>query len=780
MKPTKPARKPFFCLTQHSLMLALMTFCVSIGCVWPLSLTLGLAVTLRSCLACCAGVTLFFFAFECMPRLRILAYPAAFLFILPLAARSAQHASAISAALTLLTNGQPLALAPYSRALALLFALVFGGMGAALAGNEFAFVPLALWSAVMMLVITFVGDGAAAATLLPLVFATLLAAGSGLRGAGALRVLPSAALILLLCLPLLPLAGRTVPELERAAQRVRQLLDDYLFFSEARTTFSLSAAGWQPLGAERLGGPVAPADEPVMQVQVSSRALLRGSIKNEYTGLAWRDATSGRRYLLINPRFLSLRRDLFDQRRPEQALRESAFPQETVFIAMRADAASTLYLTQRFSSLSGEGIVPYFSPASEVFATRSLAPGDSYTFTGSLTTAATQGVREAVLAAAQGDDPYLDTVRQAYTQLPAAVEPEVTLLAQALTAQAESDFDRAAALCAYLQGAYPYTLEQSVPPTDRDFVSWFLFTEQKGYCTSFASAMAVMARAIGLPARYIEGYAVTPDGGYARVTQRDAHAWVEIYFSGFGWLSFDPTPGASPNSPGGGDGDLPDGQDDSGGPDEQQDANAPSPSPSPTPTPSPTPSPTPEPTPSPPPDPDNPDATPPPTPSPTPEITPSPSPTPDQPPEEPPEEPPKNRPPLWLPLLLLLLLAAGLSALRLWQSAPARIAGRQSGPADALLVWYRAIEALLSCMGLSALPGEAPATFLARAQEQLGGEIALEPLSRALYAARYSGKRLKPAAVSRAQRAYAELWRRATLRQRLRFTLRRMARGIRI
>lgn len=83
-----------------------------------------------------------------------------------------------------------------------------------------------------------------------------------------------------------------------------------------------------------------------------------------------------------------------------------------------------------------------------------------------------------------------------------------------------------------------------MPPDNRDFVSWFLLDERQGYCTSFATAMAVMARMVGLPSRYVEGYAATPDAdGVARVTQQNAHAWAEIYFTGFGWLPFDPTPG---------------------------------------------------------------------------------------------------------------------------------------------------------------------------------------------------------------------------------------------
>ena len=88
-----------------------------------------------------------------------------------------------------------------------------------------------------------------------------------------------------------------------------------------------------------------------------------------------------RRYLLVNPRFILLRRSCSTK----TARKSSPFPasrRETITVLMRSDSVSTLYLTQRFSALSGEDIVPYFSPASEVFGTRSLTMGDSYTFSG--------------------------------------------------------------------------------------------------------------------------------------------------------------------------------------------------------------------------------------------------------------------------------------------------------------------------------------------------------------------------------------------------------------
>ena len=749
-------KKSFFSVPRTLPLHALTTFLIGVGCVWPLSLSLGLTAPLSLCLTACGAVTLLFALLDCMPRLRALAYPLLLLAIGGSALSLRGQFSAVGAALTLMVHGQPLALAAYSQELSLLLSLVFTGIGASLSRSEQAFFPLALLEIALLFIVSFLGAQIGAASLLPLILALLLSGRA--PGVRARRIVPLCAAILAATALLMPLSAQVSPELNQLAQRVRRMLDDYLFFTDARTTFSLSATGYQPLGVSQLGGPANPEDTPVMQVRTSGRTLLRGTIKNEYDGHAWADSTSGRRYLYVNPRFYALRRDLFDQKRPSDAIRAQLPAGETITVLMRADAASTLYLTQRFSALSGHDIVPYFSPASEVFGTRSLAFGDSYTFTGLRLSGDTPGIREAVLAAAHHSDAYADTVRADYLALPDGVETDVYALAGQITQDAQTDFDRAAALCAYLRSAYPYTLAQNVPPAGRDFVSWFLLDEQQGYCTSFATAMAVMARMVGLPARYIEGYAAVPDSdSVARVTQQQAHAWVEIYFSGFGWLPFDPTPGT--NDAGG---TLP-------SDDPEGDSPTPSPSPTATPTPSPAPDASPSPTPSPSPEPDS-------TPTPEPD-TPSGTPTPTPPPsdDEPPRDPPHR---LW-PLLLLLLLTL-LAALRLYLCAPAQVAGRQKNANDALLVWYRAAEDALLCMGIAPLPGEAPASFLWRAQGELHDAVKLTGLGKALCVAQYSGRALKRTQPERAQKVYAALFAQMTLRQKLRLFARRFIRGIRL
>ena len=130
-----------------------------------------------------------------------------------------------------------------------------------------------------------------------------------------------------------------------------------------------------------------------------------------------------------------------------------------------------------------------------------------------------------------------------YLNLPESTPGRVLALARELTQAAPTPYDRALAIETYLR-TFPYTLEIEPPPVGRDVVDYFLFTAQQGYCDYYASSMAVLARAVGLPARLVVGYA---SGDYSASTaeyivrQQDAHSWVEIYFVGIGWVEFEPT-----------------------------------------------------------------------------------------------------------------------------------------------------------------------------------------------------------------------------------------------
>ncbi len=133
-----------------------------------------------------------------------------------------------------------------------------------------------------------------------------------------------------------------------------------------------------------------------------------------------------------------------------------------------------------------------------------------------------------------------------YTTLPVTVTDRTRQFARDLTAGLDSNYEKAIAVRDALRELYPYTLVMPRLPEDRDFTDWFLFEQQSGYCTSYATAMAVLLRTLDIPARYVEGYVLpekNEDEDFYRVTNRYAHAWTEVYFEGFGWLSFEPTPG---------------------------------------------------------------------------------------------------------------------------------------------------------------------------------------------------------------------------------------------
>ncbi len=140
---------------------------------------------------------------------------------------------------------------------------------------------------------------------------------------------------------------------------------------------------------------------------------------------------------------------------------------------------------------------------------------------------------------------YPDWVRQRYLSIPSDVPGRVKELALQLTAAEPTPYDRVKAIEQYLR-TIPYTLDVPYPPLDQDLVDFFLFDLNKGYCDFYASAMVVLARAAGVPARLAVGYA---GGNYdlnARrflVSEADAHSWVEVYFPGAEWVPFEPTAG---------------------------------------------------------------------------------------------------------------------------------------------------------------------------------------------------------------------------------------------
>jgi hypothetical protein len=144
---------------------------------------------------------------------------------------------------------------------------------------------------------------------------------------------------------------------------------------------------------------------------------------------------------------------------------------------------------------------------------------------------------------------YPAEIKSRYLQLPGNISMRVRDLARQVTANALTSYDKAQALSDYLRSVRYDPFPPPQPPGS-ETVDNFLFVDKRGVCEQFATAHVVMLRALGIPARLVAGYGAgehNPLSGYYAVHASDAHAWTEVYFPGYGWVPFDPTPGWTPS-----------------------------------------------------------------------------------------------------------------------------------------------------------------------------------------------------------------------------------------
>jgi len=555
------------------------------------------------------------------------------------------------------------------------------------------------------------------------------------------RLIPWVAALLLACFALTG-QGAVIEPLREKVDAFRQAVLDRLFFTDPRDVFSLSTEGYYPEGPDQLGGRPEPHDNPVMQVSTPRAVYLRGIVLDEYNGRCWRNTTGGRRYLWQSPRLEKERIALFNQDLPPEEVSNALILPRTISVRMLSSSASTLFVPQRIRELNPGGeLVPYFSNASEIFITRNLQQGDTWRVSAPLPVAGDSGLGEILDVCATLEDPGWESARERYTSLPSHLEQPVWALAANVAGAGNTPYEQVMALVNYLSQGFRYTLDVDEQPANVDFVTRFLLDTKEGYCTYFASAMTVLCRMIGLPARYVEGYLAEPnEQGEALVTGLNGHAWTEVYFRGFGWLTVDATPR---RRSGNGNG--------SSGNDGQENAPSappePSPSATPTPTPSPEQAPQEEPTPSPSSEPssspnpsDEPSSSPPEaSPSPGAEDSPSPE-APNNPdaPEASPEDPgdPFGAPWLWLLLLLLLLLTA--LFLRMGWTAPASRARRAASDLLRAGVWAQEIIDLLRADRWQRKKGESLLAFTVRVDHAGSYTTPLQPVGECLSLVSYA------------------------------------------
>ncbi|PKO22938.1 MAG: hypothetical protein CVU38_06675 [Chloroflexi bacterium HGW-Chloroflexi-1] len=289
-----------------------------------------------------------------------------------------------------------------------------------------------------------------------------------------------------------------------------------------------------------LSGPVALTDRPIFEAETPIHTYWRAVVFDTYTGEGWLNtdqevATLERNEPLDEPVFYASRE-----------ITATFFPlengQEVVFAPPQPLRVTLPLTVDRSQVPRGEDDAGKMT-VSRMRSRLTLARGSSYQVAAAVSVATPEELRTAPAI-------YPAWIIRRYMRLPEALPERIVSLAQEITAPYDTPYDKASAVEAYLR-EYTYNQQIAAPPPGWDGVDYFLFDIKEGYCDYYASALAVMLRAVDIPTRLVVGYTpgqtVPPpeDDPAARpkyqVQERNAHAWVEVWFPTFGWIQFEPT-----------------------------------------------------------------------------------------------------------------------------------------------------------------------------------------------------------------------------------------------
>jgi hypothetical protein len=272
------------------------------------------------------------------------------------------------------------------------------------------------------------------------------------------------------------------------------------------------------------------SDTPVLSVPAGSPGLWRGTVLDRYDGLNWHAGTGD---------FRSSRDGRIHTVPP--AVDDPAMPGEvtrTDDVRQAGAAYATVVAPGRPVTVAGPGSL--LAVDGQV----GLVPPTGYTVT-----SAAAPTDPAVLRGATGPEQATgpDRVGGRWTSLPPGLPGRVTDLGRRLVDGAPTRYDAVRAVEDDLRARATYRLDSPVPGRGEDAVDVFLFRDHTGFCEQFAAAEVVLLRSAGIPARLVTGFSGGAAEGPRRVLREaDAHAWVEVWFPGVGWVPSDPTAGATP------------------------------------------------------------------------------------------------------------------------------------------------------------------------------------------------------------------------------------------
>ncbi|MGH2393682.1 MAG: DUF3488 and transglutaminase-like domain-containing protein, partial [Candidatus Limnocylindria bacterium] len=285
-------------------------------------------------------------------------------------------------------------------------------------------------------------------------------------------------------------------------------------------------------------------DDPVMTVAALEPYYLRTITYDVYNGRGW-ERTDG------TERFVPREAAIFPGDSPERPTLIDAFRSETLQIQIETSLERNVFTPGYPTGVIAD--VAVYESGDQPFLggmklASAISPGEGYVITALISEATEEQLRSAGRA-------YPPQIEAYYLGTEGVTTDTFDLAARIVAdAGAQTPYDMAKALAAYLRGSdFRYATDAPIPDDpERDFVDFFLFDEngQVGYCEYYSSAMAVMARTLGLPARVAVGFAPGDrigdgegegEGNIYLVRRENAHAWVEVYFPGYGWQAFEST-----------------------------------------------------------------------------------------------------------------------------------------------------------------------------------------------------------------------------------------------
>ncbi len=319
---------------------------------------------------------------------------------------------------------------------------------------------------------------------------------------------------------------------------------EYVRGQSSASQFDFRTTGFSP-NYSILGGKVVPNPRVVMTVKTDEPIYLRGNAKTLFNGVSWSSDDSLPLQVKSNVSFYNYlpiyNNSLIDNKKYESL--------KTITITNRNFASTTL-----------------FSP---LFPTKVDFKYSNYIFINpDLIMYSKDGIykNESYMVTYLKPLPYSVQFQNGLSEKKAdlnnllvylSISDTTTLrtidLTKKIIKNAKNDYEKAMLIENYLRSNYSYTLDVEDYNADDnpDFVDYFLFDAKEGYCTYYASAMVIMLRIAGIPSRYVEGYIVKDklSNGEYKVSQSNAHAWVEAFIEPVGWMSFEPTPNyQSPNA----------------------------------------------------------------------------------------------------------------------------------------------------------------------------------------------------------------------------------------